>query len=157
MLKLSPDTTNSINICQEEIYHPTTAGSKVSILLSRWLLWGRHRGSDRRQADGFGFTSVGFFLFPLQVLHVDIFMNKIYLLVMTSHTSSVCVFSSRFHPVSKVLLRWNAPMTLTPRSSLIGSAWGCGTTVFISSCHEGAGVVARFPPRLLLYHRKQHR
>lgn len=34
MLKLSLDTTNSINICQEEIYHPTTAGSKVSILPS---------------------------------------------------------------------------------------------------------------------------
>lgn len=28
MLKLSLDSTNSINICQEEIYHLTTAGNK---------------------------------------------------------------------------------------------------------------------------------
>lgn len=35
MLKLSLDSTNSINICQEEIYHLTTAGNKVllSVLL----------------------------------------------------------------------------------------------------------------------------
>lgn len=40
MLKLSVDTTNSINICQEEIYHPTTASSKVSNLLrGRHWVW----------------------------------------------------------------------------------------------------------------------
>lgn len=35
MLKLSLDSTNSINICQEEIYHLTTAGNNV--LLSVFL------------------------------------------------------------------------------------------------------------------------
>lgn len=29
MLKLSLDSTNSINICQEEIYHLTTASNKI--------------------------------------------------------------------------------------------------------------------------------
>lgn len=88
MLKLSLDTTNSINICQEEIYHPTTAGSKASILLPDSRLRGRHCGSDWRQADGF--TSMCLPLFSLQILHIDIFINKIYLFVMISHTSA-CV------------------------------------------------------------------
>lgn len=33
MLELSLDSTNPINICQEELYHLTTAGNKVSVLL----------------------------------------------------------------------------------------------------------------------------
>lgn len=37
MLKLSLDSTNSINICQEEIYHLTTAGNKVFLPLLSFL------------------------------------------------------------------------------------------------------------------------
>lgn len=31
------------------------------------------------------------YLFSLHILHIDIFINKIYLFVMISHTSSVCI------------------------------------------------------------------
>lgn len=98
MLKLSLDTTNSINICQEEIYHLTTAGSKVSLLLSHSLPPGRCRGSDWRRVDGF--TSVALPPFALQILHIDVFMNKINRFVMISDTSSAC--SSCVNPVPRV-------------------------------------------------------
>lgn len=49
MLELSLDSTNSMNICQEEIYHLTTAGSKVLLsgrLLARSILPPISSGDD---------------------------------------------------------------------------------------------------------------